>query len=120
MADNINALLAEGVTPSILQGTHAGYYSALARRENDQEQRRLAAQPDIPAARRGHPWEISASIEHVRDDLEMQMRRPVAVRRRCADAPNFLPVGYGHPLLKSIERILAEMAIQSAKGRRAW
>ncbi len=52
MAD-INALLAAGVGPALQEGTHAGYFSARANRENDQEKRRLASQADIPGAMAG-------------------------------------------------------------------
>ncbi len=54
MADNnINAILAEGIGPTLLQASHSNYYNALTTRENDRERRRLAAQADIPAAMKG-------------------------------------------------------------------
>src|SRR5260221_331069 len=53
MADNINALLGAGICPALLEGTHAGYFSARARRENDEEDRRQAEQGDISAAMKG-------------------------------------------------------------------
>ncbi len=53
MASDINALLGSGIGPALAEGTHAGYFSARANREADQEKRRLAAQADIPAAMKG-------------------------------------------------------------------
>lgn len=53
MADNINAILAQGIGPSLVEGTHAGYFSGKGNMEAEQEKRRLASQADIPAAMKG-------------------------------------------------------------------
>ena len=53
MAENINALLARGVGPAMVEGAQAGYYSSRTRHEDEQERRRLAVQPDIPLALKG-------------------------------------------------------------------
>ncbi len=54
MADNnINALLARGIGPALMEGAHARYYSEEASRQADREKRRLAVQPDVPAAMKG-------------------------------------------------------------------
>lgn len=49
----INAILAQGVGPSLVEGTHAGYFSGRGNMEAEQEKRRLASQADIPAAMKG-------------------------------------------------------------------
>jgi len=52
---NINALLARGIGPAMLEGAHAGYFNSKTQQEAANEQRRLAAQQYIPAAMQGDP-----------------------------------------------------------------
>lgn len=53
MVDNINALLARGVGPALVEGTHAGFYAAEANQKAEEERRRQSVQGDIPAAMKG-------------------------------------------------------------------
>ncbi len=50
---SINALLARGVGPAMVEGAHAGYYQSKTQQEADAERRRLEAEPDIAPALQG-------------------------------------------------------------------
>ncbi len=50
---SINALLARGVGPAMVEGAHAGYYQSKTQQEADAERRRLEAEPDIAPALSG-------------------------------------------------------------------
>ena len=75
------------------------------------------AQVDRPLARRRHAGEVGVQLQQVRDDLQVQVRRPVAVGRRRPDCPHLFAGGDALPHLHAIQRANRQVAVERVKRR---
>ena len=81
----------------------------------DQVRIRTKTEPHCALPRGAGARKISGIIEKVRNDLDVQMRRPMAVDGRVPDRPNASTLGDGHACRQPLQRLLIEMTIQSEK-----
>src|SRR5262249_49152576 len=73
---------------------------------------RRQTQPGPALARRGDAVEVAGDVEQVRDDLEMQMRPPVAVLGRRADFGEALAYANLLSDRKALERASRQVPVQ--------
>jgi len=79
---------------------------------------RRKSEPFLALARVRDAWKTGSEIQKIRDDLEMQMRRPVAIRRRRSDLADSLPLGHRAADFEAVEGIERKMPVQREKNRR--
>jgi hypothetical protein len=90
---------------------------AVGRNAENQVRVRRKAFPDRALAGIRHAGEIAIQLEQIGDNLEMQMRRPVAIVRRRANAANLLAARYGLASMAAFERIFAQVAVEREESR---
>ncbi len=73
---------------------------------------RREAQVDRPLARRRHAGEVGVQLQQVRDDLQVQVRRPVAVGGRRPDRPHLLAGRNALPHVHPVQRANREVAVE--------
>src|SRR5579885_920341 len=76
------------------------------------------AQPERALARTRHAGEIADEVEHIGDDLEMQVRGPAAVDAHLADPRESRSPRYRLALVQAVERGEAQMAVEGIEGER--
>src|SRR5262245_8002791 len=89
-----------------------GRREALGRNTQDRVWVGRQALPDLALAGQPHTREVAPQVEQVEDDLEVQVRRPVAVVRRRTNRADPLPARHRLPDPEAVERVKAQMAVQ--------
>ena len=91
-------------------------------REIDAQQRarvRRERPPDLSLARRADAVELAVPVQHVRHDLEVDVRRPVAVSGRRADRAHALPPRDLLARRQRLEAVGGQVAVQRVEAGRA-
>ena len=73
-------------------------------------------EPDRALARRADPVEVAVPVQHVRDDLEVDVGRPVAVAGRRADRADALSARDRRPGRQRPDRVGRQVAVERVEA----
>jgi hypothetical protein len=75
------------------------------------------AKPYVARAGGRHAGVVAPEVQQVEDDLNVQMRRPVAVHGRRADPPDLLALRHGPAFTQHVEALGAQVAVQRVERK---
>ena len=112
---------AEAAAPLDVQRGRVGSDGGEALRGDAQDEIGVGAErgPRLARAGRRDARKLAVAVEHVRDDLEVNVRRPVAVARRGAHGSDPRALRDGSPRGNAVDGFRREVTVQRVEHRRA-